>query len=1302
MPESDIDFTRYAGQVVFPRTPQDLTNTAICPACLSPLTSTVCGVCRLDLNHPAAAELFALSTDAATALDHRLSVIGRIRYETTQLLKQQRAAPAETLTQSASFADLVAAAPATVPAAAAHPAAPSSSTSPAIHPAEPRRSSVQVVLLIVGVSLLSIAAIFFLVFAFISYGLLTRSIIIGSITLAAFVVASLLKRRSLRSTAEGIAVFAIVLVYLDAFAARANNLAGLGSADGAVFWGVTLIGSAIMFVLWHRTSTLRVPNIVGFAAFLPGVGLLVVGLTTTLEVPAQFFSAFAVAAIAGLVHPLAPSRKNRTTPALAAHAERVIVTSIACFSLICAFFTAFAMQPDSIWASVVSLIIVAVIGLVHVLVASRTSASRGVSSVGAIFAAVGAIAAAATGTALAMRLGGFDAALFWPAVIAAFVALTLELAARRTGQSALARPARVAAVSAATVAAITVLIPIASSLLLALAVPARGLTGPWTQLATAATFTHTTESVIAIAALAVVIVLVAGFWTASGLFRKRSAILLWAAAAVVVLAVPLTGVVWVTVTGWLLLAAVGIALLVITRQRRPVRASLRLPIATGSVLAIVLGYSASWVSIDTWGWVSLATIAMLLAGRSALRREQPIPRSVLLAAAIITALVGAGALARQLADASTTEWASGIDALRFVGILAILLVATAAAVPASFASGFASAIDRRVTYWIALPVTLIVSLGSASSVSNAGRQALDGLFLPEFGTSLVLGLALLCALLLWVIPRPTATETASEAAAMRPERIVASIAIAPTVYWVVDSFARVLGLPEYARMTAPIVAALLVAAGSLAITLLRSTNPHPTTARTSLLPRWVRETSIALVAVPAVLFAVATGQDAAWLVLLLAGITALILAISADGLFASASWRKHFGWLAILLATAGLWWRLAGDQVSALEPYVLPVSGVLLLVAYLIWRAANRAVDQAPLDSPQSGAAPLVALGGLLVAILPLSVNATTGDVVRAFVIGAISAILLLGGVFITASSALRPYLDAAAFAGALGVLITGAGRSVFLVLESGGSNDARLDSWLGGTFLVLMLAAVGIPWADDATDGSHSRRQRAAQALAVLAMTSVLVLEGASLESDALGSVRAFVVTAVFSLVYLAGVAWRRAPFTPVVEWVGLGFAAATALIGMPVGALDPIEFGTLPIAIALIVGGALHLARNPHARSWPHLGPGILVLLVPSLIATTGDRPVWRLVALGVAAVAVLVVGAVRRLQAPFILGAVVALIHAIATFSTEIRLVYEAVPWWLWLGIGGVLLIVLAARYEKRIKNLRDTALKIAALR
>src|SRR5690606_24879129 len=99
---------------------------------------------------------------------------------------------------------------------------------------------------------------------------------------------------------------------------------------------------------------------------------------------------------------------------------------------------------------------------------------------------------------------------------------------------------------------------------------------------------------------------------------------------------------------------------------------------------------------------------------------------------------------------------------------------------------------------------------------------------------------------------------------------------------------------------------------------------------------------------------------------------------------------------------------------------------------------------------------------------------------------------------------------------------------------------------------------------------------------------------------------------------------------------------------------------------------------------------------------LAGRTKRLLGRLVGLGVVGIAVVVIAVVRRLQAPFVIGVVVVLIHGVATFLPQLRAVYEFVPWWLWLGAGGVLLIVLAARYEQRIRNLRSVAMKFAALR
>ncbi|MEB0014778.1 hypothetical protein QN416_24595, partial [Glaciimonas sp. Cout2] len=78
----------------------------------------------------------------------------------------------------------------------------------------------QILLLVVGVTLVSVAAIFFLTVAWIFAGLLVRSLIVGAFTAGALVTAAVLKRRGLGVTAEGIGALAVVLVLLDAWSLR--------------------------------------------------------------------------------------------------------------------------------------------------------------------------------------------------------------------------------------------------------------------------------------------------------------------------------------------------------------------------------------------------------------------------------------------------------------------------------------------------------------------------------------------------------------------------------------------------------------------------------------------------------------------------------------------------------------------------------------------------------------------------------------------------------------------------------------------------------------------------------------------------------------------------------------------------------------------------------------------------------------------------------------------------------------------------------------------------------------------------
>jgi hypothetical protein len=1239
---SPKSYGAYAGVVQFPRTPADLTSTTNCPACFSVLRSSVCDVCGLDLGHPAAGELATVSRDAAALLDQRLDYIGLIRYD-TEVAHQTTAQPAPP-------------APVPTPASApfpvlgpppSYPASPPAAASAA--PRASARSSVQVILLLVGVALLSIGTIFFLVYAFITYGILVRSLIIGAVTVAAFVVASILRRRTLRGTAEGIAAFATVLIYLDAYAIRANNLFGAQGAGGELYWGSALVVSSLGFIVWHRLSKLRVPSIVGFAAIAPGVGLVAGGIGDKLPGSSQAFLVFSVVAIAALIHVVS----GRS-------AERFIVLVIADAAMLAAFATAFFLDYSSRGAPAVALALVVAIGALHVFAASRVPRSRAVTVPVAVIVAIASLAATTAAVTVPARAGDFSSFVLWPPLIAAPLALLLEVAARRTSTTYFKVVTRTGAIATGVVATLLLIAPLVFAIGTAVTAAVEGVTHSWGLSLLGSVNRHDLDETHSLAVLAAIGVFAAVLWAVIGVAGARRGILFWAAGGVILLAAPLLDARLVVTLAWIVLGIAAISARILLRGRGG-RALGRALVGVAGV-ATALGYFASWATIDSWAYGTIGAIVVLSAARFALPPVASIARASVLAPGVIVVLVGSAALVRQLAGFPPADATSAVDGLHAVAAMSIVGIVLAVALkPLAVA-------DRRVLFWMSLPIAILSAISARVVVEASATSAHYFLALPT--TSLVLAVALLAALVIAIVVRP--------APDLQIERITASVLIAPAVLWIVDSILHAVDAPQFIVSLEPFGSTVIVAALTLVLTLFR---PFAVT-------RLAIEVGVVVVAIPSLAFVLAVHPPSAWLALVLLGVTSLLLAVDRDGLFGSASPRRFLGWPALALMTIGLWWRLGGDNVTAIEPYVLPLAGALLVVAILVWRSVPTDKRTVQLT------APIITLAALLVAIVPIALTSATGTVARPISVGLVSLALLAAGAFLRAGG-LRSYLDVAAISGALGVAIVGFGRAVAHLVENGPAG-ATLDGWLVATLAVLVIAALGVV----RTPGRV--RNIIAQSGVIVVLAGVTLLECQAFADPAYGLARGIAVVVLLSAIYLASLLLAQSPFTPVVGWVALALAAIAGIVGIADDAIRPIELASVPIALALIAAGALHLADRPAARSWPHLGPGILILLLPPLVATATDRPLWRLVALGVVAVGILVIGVVARLQAPFLLASVVVLIHGIATFSMQIRLVYQSVEWWLWLVIGGVVLIVLAARYEQRIRNLRSAVGRIGALR
>ncbi|MFI5850462.1 SCO7613 C-terminal domain-containing membrane protein [Micromonospora chalcea] len=252
------------------------------------------------------------------------------------------------------------------------------------------------------------------------------------------------------------------------------------------------------------------------------------------------------------------------------------------------------------------------------------------------------------------------------------------------------------------------------------------------------------------------------------------------------------------------------------------------------------------------------------------------------------------------------------------------------------------------------------------------------------------------------------------------------------------------------------------------------------------------------------------------------------------------------------------------------------------------------------------------------------------------------------------------------------------------------------------GAFAVLAVAAVTLHAAPllrggrSGGPGSVGRAgawalEAAAQAVALLA----LLLAGGSLRHAAAVCVLWGVAVAVRVL--------RRGE-SPDGRRVLAAVAAGSELIGgwlvLAARGVVVLEAYTLPAAALALGAGVLALRRRPGLTSWLALGPGLGAALLPSLVSVLvlAEPQPWRRLALGAAAVAVVFAGAARRWQAPVVLGAATLVPLALH----ELARGWDLLPRWIFLGLGGLLLIGLAATYERRrrdVVRLRDAVARLS---
>jgi hypothetical protein len=1084
-----------------------------------------------------------------------------------------------------------------------------------------RRLTVPVLLLIVGVSLVGIAAVFFLLLAWFVAGIAVRALIIGGITLATIVLASWLRRRDLGATAEGIGALGVGLIALDAWAVRANDLFGAAATEAAVYAGVAALAVAVACRAWARLSGLRGPDLAASLALPSGIGFLVGGL---LDAPAgeALTAGLIGAAIGGLAHAL-PAPFSAARAGAAGDPERLVLALTGVASLAGAFVTAWVATGDGAGVVVWSSALVGGVGAAHAWLArprggvTPLPAARVVSGVAS---GIAAAAVALAGWQLAWRVDEPVLSLLVAPVLAVAVAVALDLAgARRTTRALL--PATVVAAVAAAGSLLAVL-------LAWLSVALTAASTSWVLWGTDAFALATPAPEAPFLPLASA-VLLGGLLLAAPTLRRP---MLRDARAVVIVVLLLTAAAYTTVPAVLVGIAAVTAGAAVLAAGRGIRSGSGRGAVTGWSVAGAIAAATAFAAGTTTAWLWFVAVAVAIAYPAVLRASRRAAGA--LAVALALAPVGVGVVAAVIAPAALGA-AAGLGsgsgpavALALLQWLALVTLAVAA-----FARlDTASRVGLTIAGYALLALTLVWLLiaGADDVATDAATTALLAT-MGEPALALVRGGALLVLLGLIVIGRTRLRAHAVSAAALFAAPVLAAVAHAAL---------------DMAGASDEGWATLVLAAGPVLVVLVGGLTavlrpravpasaaagvPAAATAPPPLRPLRSRTAADLGALVTGACVAAGIGTELVWALLVLAavawGAASLArgwiapaaadpaddaLATRAAGVALTTAPRRLLVWPAVIAASAAWWtWLDAGTPAVAFtsESYTVPVAVWLVAFAAVLVRLRRRIEASIAL-----GAGLLI---GLLVPALtgglfPDLFGAQPDDdaILRRTVTAAVAAVVCLA-LTLTPVRSIRPpsVVGAAVAISAVGI--------VAVDRATAWEPDASTwrIAWLALFAAVAYASGVGLSLARPAR--LSSRGYAAVVPPIALGLAAVAVL--ASVDD---GRVVAVALTLLL-LAHVASAAIGRAPFAGATRWTALGAALLVAAVSTLVGGAREIEFATLPVAAALGAGAVLAVLRRRRAgQEWPAgeqwvWAAALLLATLPSLLAAPEPARVWLLI--------------------------------------------------------------------------------------
>jgi len=170
--------------------------------------------------------------------------------------------------------------------------------------------------------------------------------------------------------------------------------------------------------------------------------------------------------------------------------------------------------------------------------------------------------------------------------------------------------------------------------------------------------------------------------------------------------------------------------------------------------------------------------------------------------------------------------------------------------------------------------------------------------------------------------------------------------------------------------------------------------------------------------------------------------------------------------------------------------------------------------------------------------------------------------------------------------------------------------------------------------------------------------------------------------LTAAVPLLFAARLGGHRS-----VLYAAAGAAAAVGATWawLAAAGVSVAEAYTLPAAAVAVIAGRLAYRDGP-ARSWLNYGPALALFLGPTLVLAIARNDDTRAIAVGLASLAVVLIGARQRLQAPIVLGSLTLVVIGLDKLGpTAVHL-----PRWIMLAGAGSVLLWVGSTFERRRDN------------